>query len=156
MKDPTIRCGWWLREGQTVIGAKSSRPSPLHGGRRLPRPGPRLVHPPLLGTPKMMARVVFSTITRNRALADFTGVTAYSQSGVVGAGGPTLAAPVSPATAMPAVNDLRHSAFAASLTTGGAITAANDHGIFADGGNTTYAAIAREGDVAGATGGVFA
>jgi len=81
--------------------------------------------------------------------ADFTGVTAYSQSGVVGrrrtdAGGRQfrqLRHAGGERSAPQRLRRLPHHRRPPS-------PAANDHGIFADGGNTTYAAIAREGDVA--------
>jgi len=46
MKDPTHSLRLVLREGQTVIGGKIIKTiTTFMVGRRLPRPGPRLVHP---------------------------------------------------------------------------------------------------------------
>ena len=147
-----------LREGQIVGGRKIKTLVSFMAGDGSPGQGRGWLRTPEGGSPHVMALAFFTDKTQAVLSADLDGmVTALSQSGPGGAGGPDLAGANFASFGVPAANAAGHSAFRATLTVGaGGVTEADAGGIFfRDPTAALHTPVARTGGAAGVTGAKF-
>ena len=119
------------------------------GGDGSPGQGRGWLRTPEVGSPQVLALALFHGKTQAVLSAGLDGtVTALSQSGPDGAGGPAIAGANFASYGVPAANAAGHSAFRALLTVGaGGVSAVNASGIFLrNPADLLYAPVALRGE----------
>jgi uncharacterized delta-60 repeat protein len=145
-----------LREGMDLENRTIKKLVSLQGGNGSPGQGRGWLRS-IDGVPAALALVSFADATRAIVEANVNGeVALISQTGVVGAGGPTIENAAFATLGLPAANGSGQSAFFASLGIGNGISKANAHGIFARRSGQLHEPIVRLGKMALENGAVFA